>query len=101
MPFHRWCYEREPMIVYNSNEAKQYIINELGNEANVKIYDFQDEYEIVENLDNYKDIMHYSQNINQHIIDEIATSKTLDYSNTTERYEKFIQKVKEYPTLLP
>jgi hypothetical protein len=54
---------------------KRQAVCDLLAEPNVKLYDFQDEAEIVCNLDNYKDPTHYSPAINRLILGRIAQDR--------------------------
>lgn len=55
---------------------------------NVKVYDFSDAYDVITNLDNYKDKMHYGKWINAYIIDEISKDNhRVTIENCDEYYE--------------
>ncbi len=66
---------------YVSGEAEkhfavlQYALPALLSCENVEIYYFQDEKEIICNLDNYMDRVHYSAEINQYMLECIAEGK--------------------------
>ena len=49
--------------------------DKLLNYDNVRIFYFQDDYEITANLDNYKDYSHYNQPINYYIYESIRDGK--------------------------
>jgi len=59
----------------NEIKLKQYIYENCKDLKNVRIYDFQDIEEIITNLDNYRDMTHYSKEINEYMIDCIASGK--------------------------
>ncbi|WP_459815033.1 hypothetical protein [Campylobacter concisus] len=56
-------------------KIKEYINDALLKYDNVKIYDFQDNSEIITNLNNYKDLTHYHQKINSWILKEMGLDK--------------------------
>ena len=56
---------------------KEYMFNKLITLENVSLYDFQIAKEITHNLNNYKDLTHYSQNISFWIIDQISNGAFL------------------------
>ncbi|MBE5825344.1 MAG: SGNH/GDSL hydrolase family protein [Butyrivibrio sp.] len=60
---------------------------------NVKIFCFQNEKEIVTNLNNYMDTLHFSPEINRLMLDEILVDKN---RLTVDNYEKFLDEVKEF-----
>lgn len=72
MPFYHSLYLRDPYFIEDWIQCKLYLLDKLSNRKNVEIFDFQDDYETSYNLNNYKDMLHYSPNINQHMFDEIA-----------------------------
>lgn len=51
------------------------IFSELSAYENVELYFFQDEEDIVCNLDNYMDMVHYSPEINQYMLEQMAAGK--------------------------
>lgn len=55
---------------------KEYSLNRLVMQPNVELYDFQQD-EYIYNLNNYKDISHYSEKINHFIIEKIASKENL------------------------
>lgn len=52
-------------------EFKKSLIERLSRYKNVKVYDFQEK-ELIKNLDNYKDSVHYSPKINLYIVESIS-----------------------------
>ena len=72
-----WNYAQE----YQSIEAilgfKEYIYSKITNLDNVKLYDFQTDKSIIENLDNYKDMVHFSPEISRKIIQDIKLGKNV------------------------
>ena len=84
--------------IYRSGERDAYLYNEkqatsaLLEYDNVEIYYFQDEEEIVTNLDNYMDMIHFSKEINQVICDKLIAGEG---RLTKDNYEARIQNMYE------
>ncbi|WP_051530992.1 hypothetical protein [Clostridiisalibacter paucivorans] len=72
---YRFFYESDPQLFYNELEMKRYIFDKTKGYENINIYDFQDVKEITFDFENYKDISHHSQQINEYIIDAIVEGK--------------------------
>lgn len=78
-------------------KLKEYIYENCKNLENVKIFDFQDLKEITHNLDNYRDMTHYSIEINEYIIDSIAREQHIvNDRNVEQKLENLIKQVGEY-----
>lgn len=83
---------------YRTGERDSYLYNEeqmiaaLLQYDNVEIYYYQDEEEIITNLDNYMDMIHFSKDINKLICDKIITGESL---LTTENYKERLQNMYE------
>jgi hypothetical protein len=60
---------------------------------NVKLYNFNDKYDIIENLDNYRDKEHYSADINSQILEWIADDEGLV---TKDNYLERLEEEKDY-----
>lgn len=79
---------------YRSGERDSYLYKEeqaiatLLEYDNVEIYYYQNEEEIITNLDNYMDIIHFSKDINQVICDKIIAGEG---RLTKENYEERLQ----------
>lgn len=65
--------------------ASQKMCEVLLSYENVHIYDFQAEEEVVLNLDNYMDNVHFSQDINQWMVEQLTEP---EYELTKENYEE-------------
>ncbi|MGL5963373.1 MAG: hypothetical protein ACRCZ2_03100 [Fusobacteriaceae bacterium] len=78
-------------------DFKYYILTKTASKQNIKIYDFQNNFEIAENLNNYKDIIHYSPEINKEILKLIKQEKYLETLETSEKNSKiFLNKIQEW-----
>ncbi len=60
---------------------------------NVKLFNFNDKYDIITNLNNYRDKEHYSADINTKILEWIAAGEGLV---TKDNYKQIIETEKEY-----
>ena len=72
-------------ILEDMLKFKEYIYSEIGDLENVEIYDFQIEDKITHNLNNYKDLTHYKQDINTWMLKNISKR---EYIVTEENYKK-------------
>lgn len=68
-------------VIYNEKQA----IAALLEYDNVEIYFYQDDKEIITNLDNYMDMIHFSKDINYYVYDKLAKGEE---RLTKETYEK-------------
>lgn len=74
-------------------EAEEIAIEMLLECENVKLYSFYNNYDLVCNLDNFKDRTHYSEDINSQILKWI---KNDEYLLTKENYKEYLQKEREF-----
>lgn len=78
-------------------DFKEYVYSKLENKTNIEIHDFHFDYSVVENLDNYKDMVHYSPDINKKIILDIKSKKYLsDLKKFENEKKKFIKKLERW-----
>lgn len=71
----------------------EYTIEVLLEQENVRIYFYQDQWDIATNLDNYKDYSHYGVWINSRITRQLAAGEN---RVTTENYASIIADMKEF-----
>ena len=78
-------------------EFKKYVVEEIKKYPNITLYDFQLENNIVNNLDNYKDSIHFSPKINYEIIKRIKENKNKieSFSNLKIETDNIINQNKE------
>lgn len=69
-------------------------IQSLISQDNIYLYSFLDEFDIVSNLDNYKDYTHYSPEINEYILNSIFTNKKERI--TADNYHGHINKITDF-----
>jgi len=69
----------------------------LLEQENVKLYSLQDDFELVCNLDNYRDTLHYTSEIGEYMIDLVANNqKRLTRANYRDYYDKITKFYTEY-----
>lgn len=76
-------------------KTKKYINKVLRTKANVKLFDFQTELDVITNLNNYRDLIHYHQNINIWMTENIKNNKYL-ISSDDVNYSVFEKYVYDY-----
>ena len=75
-------------VIYNEKQA----IGTLLQYDNVEIYFYQDDEEIITNLDNYMDMIHFSKDINYYVYDKLAKGEErLTKNNYEERLEHMLE----------
>jgi hypothetical protein len=85
-------YELDPIIIDNIIKSREYMYSRLSMYENAKLFDFTTDKEITFNLDNYKDTMHHSPEISEHILMSFQDDK---YLITDKKLQHFL---KEYKT---
>lgn len=69
--------------------AEKYMIEKILEVPNIELYSFFNNYELITNLDNYKDPNHYISKINEEILDWISKK---EYLLTKENYKEYIER---------
>lgn len=86
-------------ILNNSGEidwridAEQIAIEEMLKHPNIKLFSFCDDFELVCNLDNYKDHIHYGEWVNSWILKWMRDDEHL---LTEENYKEYIETIREF-----
>ena len=62
---------------------------------NLHLYSFFDEFDMITNLDNYKDTRHYSEDVNSYILESMAKK---DHEITADNYETYCQNTWDFYT---
>lgn len=62
---------------------------------NLHLYSFFDEFDMITDLDNYKDILHYSEDVNSYILESMAKK---DHEVTADNYEAYCQNIWDFYT---
>lgn len=92
-----WVDISEKGFLEDALDFNRYVFEATRRFNNVKVYNFQDEGKITLDLDNYKDVNHYSQKINEFIIDSIAKNAYLmTEENADGHFERLKDQVKGY-----
>lgn len=96
-----WVDISEKGFLEDALNFNRYVFEATRQFNNVKVYNFQDEGKITLDLDNYKDVNHYSQTINEFIIDSIAKNAYLMTEENAEgHFERLKDQVKGYEVKL-
>ncbi len=90
------CYwdslEREGKLEWEI-EAQKIAIEEILKSDNIELYSFCNNFEMVTDLNNYKDIAHYSGDVNSRML---VWMKKGDYRLTWDNYEDYLQEINEF-----
>ncbi|MBD5511123.1 MAG: hypothetical protein HDR08_07715 [Lachnospiraceae bacterium] len=79
-------------------EIYKYSMSRLLKYENVRIFAFQDEEEIITNLDNYRDVCHHTPQVNRYIFDSVMSgNKEITAENIDAYFEGMRRMVSEYP----
>ena len=73
--------------------AEKYMIEKILEIPNIELYSFFNNYEMITNLDNYKDAGHYMEHINEDILIWIKDKK---YRLRKENYQEYINNNLEF-----
>lgn len=94
-----WDYEYRSGNLDERLYETKYVVDTLGAYDNVRIYNYQFEEDIVKNLDNYMDTVHFSNEINNRMYSEIAAGKETAGADTVDaQCDKFKQTVVDFAT---
>ena len=70
-------------------------IEELLQYPNIRLYSFSDDFEIICDLDNYKDYLHYGEWINSRMLEQMKEEKHL---LTKDNYQDYLQTIQTFYT---
>lgn len=73
--FHKKQYESNQEQYLLDAKFRELLLTRLIRFNNVEMYDFETDLKIITNLDNYKDLTHYSKDINREMIERILLNK--------------------------
>lgn len=88
-----WDYMNQEGLMLQQFEAERIMTELLLQCPNVKLYNFNDKYDVITNLDNYRDREHYGAHINSQILEWLAQGEGLV---TLDNYEELLEKEKDY-----
>lgn len=74
-------------------EAEQLAIEELLQHPNIKLYAFCDDFELVCDLDNYKDYLHYGEWVNSWILECL---KKEEHLLTQDSYNAYLENIRDF-----
>jgi Fe-S-cluster formation regulator IscX/YfhJ len=93
-----WDWYSQKGTLIEELERWQYAVELLLTQPNIHIFSFWDCFEIICNLDNYKDDRHYSEEINEKML---TWMKEGEHEITTENLKQYLQTVEEFYTTYP
>lgn len=85
--------------IYRTGERDAFIhcekemVKSLLQYDNVKVFCFQNEEDIITNLDNYMDSIHFSPEINKLMLDQMVAG---EYQMTVDNYEEMLDEMKDF-----
>lgn len=74
-------------------EAEKLAIEELLQYPNIKLYSFCDDFDLVCSLDQYRDYLHYGEEVNSRIL---VWMKNGEHLLTQDNYEEYLEKVQDF-----
>lgn len=74
---HKKEYQIDRTGFYEDVKFRKYMLEELTQIKNVRIFDFETDLEIISDLDNYKDLHHYRKEVNDYMVNCISEQKQL------------------------
>lgn len=88
-----WDAQNRSGVLKRRVEAEQLAIEEILEFDNIELYSFSNNFDLTCNLDNYKDIEHYGEEINHKILQWIYNG---EYRLTKENYKDYISEIREF-----
>lgn len=76
-------------------QIQEYTIKKLLEYDNIRLFSFDDNFELICNLDHYKDIAHYDGKTNSDILNWMAEGK---YQITKENFQQYINNIRAFYT---
>ena len=76
-------------------ELERYAIEEMINVPNLKLFSFSNNFDLICNLDNYKDQAHYSEAVNSAMLHWMQKD---EYLLTADNYESYLSEIQEFYT---
>lgn len=73
--------------------GEKMVIESIIDFDNVHLFSFSNDFALTTNLDNYKDVAHYGENVNSYILKNMFEGK---YRLTKHNYENYQKQIKEY-----
>ena len=76
-------------------EMERTAIEELLQYPNIRLFSFSDDFEMICDLDNYKDYLHYGKWINSRILEQM---KEEEHLLTKDNYQEYLQNIQDFYT---
>lgn len=92
---YQWDYYNQTGQLNKYLQGEKIVTEMLLNYNNVHIFSFLDEYDVITNLENYMDNIHYSEDINSHIL---RCMKSRNHELTKKNYKDYYNKIIKYYT---
>jgi hypothetical protein len=93
-----WDGKSQKGTLTSALELQQYAIDLLLEYSNIHVFSFDDCFDIICDLDNYRDVGHYTEEINEKIL---TWMKEGEHEITQENLEQYLQTVEEFYTTYP
>lgn len=74
-------------------DSEQVAIEEILKHPNIKLYSFNNNFDLICNLDNYKDWVHYGEWVNSYMLKCMYNE---EYMLTNDNYKEYIQTIREF-----
>lgn len=88
-----WDYMNQEGLMLQQFEAERIATELLLQCPNVRLYNFNDKYDLITNFDNYRDREHYGAHINSQILEWLAQGEGLV---TLDNYEELLEKEENF-----
>lgn len=74
-------------------DTERVVIEEILKHPNIKLYSFFNNFELICNLDNYKDFLHYGEWVNSWILEWMWND---EYLLTSDNYMEYVETIQEF-----
>ncbi len=88
-----WLEERNKETFYRQLEAEKYVIELILEHPNIRLFSFNDQTDIITNLNHYKDAPHYGEWFNSFILHSMRDDR---HRLTKENYRDYLAKEREF-----
>ena len=82
-------------ILLRRIDMEQYAIEKFLECDNIQLFSFNDDYDLICDLDNYTDNVHYSQSVSSYILTSMKEDK---HRLTKDNYEEYLRNIREFYT---
>ena len=81
-------------VVSRRFDMEEYVIEQLLECDNVELYSFLDCFDIVSDMNNYTDDLHYTAEVSEYIINTIGVTK--EHRVTKENYKQYLESTRDF-----